>query len=208
MALDLEDQEQLDEFKVWWNKNGKLTITLILAALLAYAGWQAYQYMQHEKGVEASDLYQQMLHLDASKLDLIKESATKLMDGYKGTPYAGRAAVFLAKNHFAANDIESAKSQLEWAVVNAQETPVKAIASLELATLHLDAKDYANAEKALPDNIDPGYIGLKENLLGDIYLAQGKATEAKAAYKNALTHLDKEGRLHLFTQQKLDSLGS
>ena len=89
-----------------------------------------------------------------------------------------------------------------------KKLPVKAVASLQLATLHLDAKDYTNAEKVLSAKLDQGYMGLKNALLGDVYVAQGKAAEAKKAYENALTYLDKEGRLRLFTQQKLDSLGS
>ena len=125
MALDLEDQEQLDEFKVWWNKNGKQAIALVLAIFIAYAAWQGYEYSQHKKATEASDLYQSMLQLDATKADLVKEAAAKLMDDYSGTPYAGRAAVFLAKSDFAADDIKRAKSQLEWAIAHAQETSCK-----------------------------------------------------------------------------------
>ncbi|PCI59265.1 MAG: hypothetical protein COB34_03825 [Methylophilaceae bacterium] len=208
MALDLEDQEQLDEFKVWWDKNGRLTISLILLVIVAYASWQGYQYFQHKKAVEASDIYQSLMQLDTAEVDLIKPEAAKLMDNYSGTPYAGRAAVLLAKSNFAASDIESAKSQLEWAITNAQESSVQAIASLQLATLLLDEKDYAGAEKVLSANVDPGYVGLKDNLQGDIYMAQGKVAEAKQAYESALANLDVEGRLHLFAKQKLDSLGS
>ncbi len=208
MALDLEDQEQLDEFKVWWGKYGKLTINVVLALVLAYAAWQGYQYMQHKKAVEASDLYQKLLQLDSKKADLVKSEGAKLMNDYASTPYAGRAAVLLAKTSFESDDIKSAKSQLEWAIANAQEDAVKAIARLELATLLLSEKDYAGAEKLLNQEIDPGYAGLKDSLAGDIYIAQGKTTEAKQAYENALTKLDSDGRFYLLTQQKLDALGS
>lgn len=208
MALDLEDQEQLDEFKVWWDKNGKLAINLVLLALVAYASWQGYQYFQHQKAVEASDIYQKLVQLDPEKVDLVKTEATKLMDDYAGTPYAGRAAILLAKNNFATQDTKNAKTQLEWAIAHAQESAVKAIASLQLATLLLGEKDYAGAESILSAGIDQGYAGLKDDLQGDIYMAQGKTAEAKQAYESALVNLDGEGRLHLFTKQKLDSLGS
>lgn len=208
MALDLEDQEQLDEFKVWWNKYGKLTINIVLALVLIYAAWQGYQYMQHQKAVEASDLYQKLVQLDSNKADLIKFEGAKLMNDYASTPYAGRAAVLLAKTSFQSDDIKSAKSQLEWAIANAQEDAVKAIARLELSTLLLSEKDYDGAEKLLTADIDPGYIGLKESLVGDIYIAQGKTKEAKQAYENALAKLDRDGRLYLLTQQKLDALGN
>jgi predicted negative regulator of RcsB-dependent stress response len=207
MALDLDDQEQLDEFKLWWNKYGKLTINLVLAAIIAYAAWQGYQYFTHKKAVEASEIYQSLGQLDPSKTEEIKAASNKLIAEYAGTPYAGRAAVMQARSQFIAGDVDGAKIQLEWAKANAKETPIKAIASLQLARILLDNKDYAGADKALSGDFDSGYIGLKEDLQGDILLAQGKVEEAKKVYAAALANLDSEGRLYLFTKQKLESLG-
>jgi predicted negative regulator of RcsB-dependent stress response len=208
MALDLDDQEQLDELKLWWNKYGKITISLVILALLAYASWQGYQYMQYKKAVEASALYQSLGQIDPSKADEMKTLSSKLTTDYVGTPYAGRAAILQAKSQFLAGDIEGAKSQLEWATVNATETSIKAIASLQLASLLLADQDYAGAEKVLSANLDKGYMGLKQDLQGDILLAQGKVDEAKKVYADALLNLDPEGRLYMFTKQKLESLGS
>lgn len=208
MALDLDDQEQLDEFKAWWTKYGKWTINIVLLAIVAYAAWQGYQYFQHKKAVEASDVYQALVRLDSANVDLVKVEATKLMKEYASTPYAGRAAILLAKSNFQANDVKSAKEQLQWAIANAEESSVKAIASLQMATLLISEKDYTGAEKVLSASLDQGYAGLKDSLQGDIYLAQGKSAEAKRAYESALINLDAEGRLRLYTQQKLDSLGS
>lgn len=208
MAYDLEEQEQLDEFKAWWNKNGKMAINLVLAALIAYAAWQAYGYFQNKKAVEASELYQALVVTDISKTAEIKAQSAKLMDSYSGTPYAGRAAVFAAKANFAANDDKSAKSQLEWAIKNAKEGAVKAIAGLHLASVLFDEKDYDGALKVLAAINDKGYEGLKASLQGDVYLAQGKQSEAKKAFEAALNNLDVQGRLHQYTQQKLESLGT
>lgn len=208
MALDLEEQEQLDEFRAWWKKNGKLSTNLVLAALIAYIGWTGYNYFQQKKAVEASELFQSLVQLDTTKIGEIKTQSAKLMDSYSGTPYAGRAAVFAAKNNFAANDSKSAKSQLEWAIANAKESSVKAIASLQLASILLEEKNYDGALKVLSAETDKGYDGLKQGLQGDVYLAQGKQAEAKKAYESALENLDMDGRLHQYTQQKLESLGS
>lgn len=208
MALDLEEQEQLDEFKVWWTKNGKMAINLVLAALVAYSAWTGYHYFQQKKAVEASELFQSLVQLDTSKLGDIKTQSAKLMESYAGTPYAGRAAVFAAKNNYAANDGKSAKAQLEWAIGNAQESSIKAIASLQLASILLEEKNYDGALKVLSADIDKGYDGLKQGLQGDVYLAQGKQTEARKAYTDALANLDENGRLHQYTQQKLEALGS
>jgi predicted negative regulator of RcsB-dependent stress response len=207
MAYDLEEQEQLDEFKAWWKKNGSMATNLVLAALVAYSAWQGYHYFQNKKSVEASVLYQTMLTTDPTKVGEIKAQSAKLMEGFDGTPYAGRAAVYAAKTNFAANDSKSAKSQLEWAIKNAKESAVKAIAGLQLADILFEEKDYEGAQKVLAAINDKGFAGLKANLQGDILLAQGKQAEAKKAYATALESLDVQGRLHQYTQQKLESLG-
>lgn len=208
MALDLEDQEQLDEFKVWWNKSGKFTIALVLSAIVVYAAWLGYQHLQQQKAVEASDIYQSILQNESAEIDLVKDEAKKLKGDYSASPYAGRAAVLLAKSYFETDDIANAKAQLEWAREHAEESAIQAVASLQLATILLGEKDYDAAQKILASDIDQGYLGLKDNLQGDVFVAQGKIAEAKKSYENALTNLDGEGRLRLFTQQKLDSLGS
>ncbi len=208
MAYDLEEQEQLDEFKAWWKKNGKIVTNLVLAALVAYAAWQAYGYFQNKKAVEGSELYQALLVTDLNKTAEIKAQSAKLMDSFSGTPYAGRAAMFAAKANFAANDDKSAKSQLEWAIKNAKEGAIKAMAGLQLASVLFEQKDYDGAQKVLTAINDKGYEGLKASLQGDVYLAQGKTAEAKIAFEIALNNLDVQGRLHQYTQQKLESLGA
>ncbi len=207
MAYDLEEQEQLDEFKAWWKKNGSLATNLVLAALVAYAAWQGYGYYQNTKAVEASALYQILVVTDLAKTAEIKTQSAKLMEEFSGTPYAGRAAVFAAKANFSANDSKSAKSQLEWAIKNAKESAVKAIASLQLAGILFEDKNYDEANKVLAAITDKGYEGLKANMQGDVLLAQGKQAEAKKAYQAALEGLDAAGKMHQYTQQKLESLG-
>ena len=207
MAYDLEEQEQLDEFKAWWKKYGNMATNLVLAAVVVYAAWQGYHYYQNKKAVEASALYQALVVNDLTKATEIKTQSAKLMENYSGTPYAGRAAVFAAKANFAANDSKSAQAQLEWAIKNAKESAIKAIASLQLASILYEEKKYDAANQVLAAITDKGYDGLKENLQGDVLLAQGKPAEAKKAYANALENLDEQGKLHQYTQQKLESLG-
>jgi predicted negative regulator of RcsB-dependent stress response len=207
MAYDLEEQEQLDEFKAWWKKNGKMVTNLALALVVAYAAWLGYGYFQNKKAVEASALYQALVVTEPTKTAEIKAQSAKLMEDFSGTPYAGRAAVFAAKANFAANDSKSAKAQLEWAIKNAKESAVKAIAGLQLAGILFEEKSYDEANKVLAAIADKGFEGLKADLQGDVLLAQGKQAEAKKAYQTALENLDAQGKVHQYTQQKLESLG-
>jgi predicted negative regulator of RcsB-dependent stress response len=207
MAYDLEEQEQIDEFKAWWKANGKMALGLLVGGLLAYAAWVGYHYSQDKKATEASVLYQTLVTTELTKVADIKTQADAIMANYANTPYAGRAAVYAAKSN-AATDVKTAKTELEWAIKNAKETSVRAIAGLQLASILSEEKNYDAAQKVVAGITDKGFEGLKQNMQGDILLALGKTDDAKKAFKIALENLDDQGRMFIYVRQKLESLGA
>ncbi|MEK9826226.1 MAG: tetratricopeptide repeat protein [Methylotenera sp.] len=207
MAYDLEEQEQLDELKAWWKTYGKWVTNGLVALLVIFAAYQAWQYFQNKQAVDASTQFQALQVIDEKDLKAIQAKAAEIMDDYSGTPYAGRAALYVAKANYAANDVKSAKAQLEWAVKNAKETSVHAIASLQLANILAEEKNYEAALKLLEAKHDEGFDGLFSDMKGDVLVALGKKQEAKAAYENALLKLDADGKYRYLTQQKLEALG-
>lgn len=207
MAYDLEEQEQLDELKAWWKVYGKLVSNAVLGLLLVYAAYQGWQYYQGKQAVEASSEFQALQVTDEKDVKTIQAKAGLIMDKFSSTPYAGRAALYAAKANYSVNEIKSAKAQLEWAIKNAKETSVSAIASLQLANILAEEKDYQAALKLLEAKHDAGFDGLFADLKGDVLVAMGKKAEAKAAYEEALVKLDAQGKYHVLTQQKLEALG-
>ncbi len=207
MAYDLEEQEQLDEFKAWWKRYGKMVVNIALALLVGYSAAQGWKYYQTKQSVEASTQYQELVVTDEKDLKAIQAKSAALMDQFSATPYAGRAALFAAKANYQAKEIKSAKAQLDWTIKNAKETSVKAIASLQLANILAEEKDFDGALKVLDAPHDTGFDGLFADLKGDILVALGKGDEAKIAYQHALTKLDPQGRYRVLTQQKLEALG-
>ncbi|MGZ8983983.1 MAG: tetratricopeptide repeat protein [Methylotenera sp.] len=207
MAYDLEEQEQLDEFKAWWKRYGKMVGNVALALLVAYAAWQGWNYYQTKQSVAASTQYQELVVTDEKDLKAIQAKSAVLMDKYSTTPYAGRAALFAAKANYQAHEIKSAKAQLDWTIKNAKETSVSAIASLQLANILAEEKDFEAALNVLDAPHDAGFDGLFADLKGDILVNLGKNSEAKAAYQHALTKLDPQGKYRALTQQKLEALG-
>ena len=207
MAYDLEEQEQLDEFKAWWKLYGKFLINTAIAALLAYAVFQGWTYYKNNQAVNASTQYQELLVTDEKDLKAIQTKSAALMESYSATPYAGRAALYAAKANYIAGNAKSAKAQLTWTIAHAQETSVSALASLQLANILAEEKDTDGALKVLVAKHDAGFDGLFSDLKGDILVSLGKTTEAKLAYQEALAKLDPQGKYRAITKQKLESLG-
>jgi len=212
MAYDLEEQEQLDEFKAWWNTYGRWVTRSVIAALIAYAGWQGYQTYMNNKATDASTAYQTLvstnvLDVDAKKAAQILKDAEALEASYSMTPYAGRAALFAARALHSAKQNEAAEKQLRWAATQAKEPAIQHMAAIEIAGLQIERNALDDAKKTLLALNDQGFDGLKNTLLGDIYLAQKDEKAARAAYQKALQGLDPEGKLFYLTQQKLDALG-
>lgn len=212
MAYDLEEQEQLDEFRAWWNKHGKQVIRLILALVVAYGSWQGYQTWISSKSSHASTAYQQLitqslLDVDAKKAETIVSQAQALQNEFAMTPYAGRAALFAARALHEAKQTEAAEKQLRWAQTEAKEPAVRQMAAIEIAGLQLERNALDEAQKTLQAIDDAGFDGLKNSMLGDIFLAKKQEKQAKEAYSKALLALDPEGKLFYLTQQKLDALG-
>ena len=207
MAYDLEEQEQIDELKAWWKTYGKMIGNAVLALVVAYAAFQGWKGYQNKQSTEASTEYQALQVMDTKDLKAIQTKSAVLMDKYSATPYAGRAALLAAKANYQASEIKSAKAQLEWASKNAKETSVNAIATLQLANILAEEKDYQAALKLLESSPDAGFDGLFSDLKGDVLVSLGKNAEAKTAYEHALTKLDPAGRYRTLTQQKLEALG-
>ena len=207
MAYDLEEQEQLDELKAWWKANGSMLSYGLLALVIAYAAFQGWNFYNNKQSLAASAAYQSLMTSDTQDLKAVQTKAADLMENYSSTPYAGRAALFVAKVNYEKNDAKSAKAQLDWAKSNAKESAVSAAAILQLASILNEEKDYQAALTLLDTKHDAGFDGLFLDLKGDVLANLGKVKEAKSAYEEALTKLDASGKYRLVTQQKLQALG-
>ena len=96
------DDEQLAEFKDWWQRNGKPLVTGGLLALVVVFGWQAWHKYQANQSQGASILYQQLLETTLTpdgKPDpaQVADLAGKLKNEFGGSTYAQYGSLFVAK---------------------------------------------------------------------------------------------------------------
>ena len=207
MALDLEEQEQVDELKALWKKYGTYITRGVIAFFVLYGLYQGWGYYQTKQSLAASELYQSIVVLDEKNTKDILEKSQKLMDDYSGTPYAGRAAILFAKASYLDGNKDKAKEKLDWATSHAKESATESIALIQLGQILVEEKKYEDALKKVNDVENEGYLGLSNDLKGDILNAMGKKEEAKKAYQEALKRFGPKDPYAKFTQEKLESLG-
>ncbi|KVM05024.1 hypothetical protein WL05_20315 [Burkholderia ubonensis] len=205
-----DEQESIESLKAWWARWGNLTTWIVLAALVVAAGFNGWNFWQRRQAAQASGLYEQVQKAAASNdKATMARAAADMEDKYGGTPYAQMTALAAAKVLYAAGDAAGAKTQLQWAVDHAKDDEYRQIAKLRLASLLLDEKAYDAGLALLSGTPIDAFKGLVADRRGDLLAAQGKADDARAAYKLALDNLPKEDMsARQLVQFKLDALGS
>ena len=206
--LDLEEQEQLEALKHFWKQYGNLINGVLIAILLAVAGWNLYQYWQRNQATQAAALYDEVERVassgDTVRLDRVLGD---MKDKFASTAYAQQAGLLAAKVYFDAGKPDAAKAALTWVADKSSDEGYQAIARLRLAGILLDAKAYDEALKQLSGSFAPEFAALVADRRGDVYLAQGKKTEAGAEYLKAFNGLEADNEYWRLVDVKLAALG-
>ena len=206
--LDLEQQEQLAEFKHFWKQYGDLITWVLIAVFATIAAWNGYQYWQGRQSTQASSMYDEVdravLSGDAAR---IERSLADMKDRFGGTVYAEQAGLLVAKAYYEKGNIDAAKGALTWLSEKATDEGYKSIAKLRLAGILLETKAYDDALKSLAGTFPKDFAPLASDRRGDILLLQGKKIEAKVEYENAYKGLDERAEYRRLVEVKLNALG-
>jgi predicted negative regulator of RcsB-dependent stress response len=207
MAYDLEEQEQIANFKAFWNRFGNLISWILIIALAGYAGYNFWNSHKRSQSAEASALYDELQNsLSANDNAKVQRVAGDIKSKYEGTAYAQMASLGAAKAAFDANDLKTAKAQLQW-VVDHGDDEYQSIAKLRLAGVQLDEKAYDEALKTLSGSFLPQFAAEVADRKGDVLVAQNKLAEARASYQAALQAMDKKNPGRRLVEVKLESVG-
>jgi predicted negative regulator of RcsB-dependent stress response len=206
MAFDHEEQEQLDTLKAWWAKYGNAATWVVVAGLAAYSGWTGWQYYQRTQAVEASSLYDSLQEANGKDNAKVQRAAADIEKRYGSTSYAAMGALTAAKSAFDANDLKTAKAQLQWAIEHGNDE-YRTVAKIRLAGVLLDEKAYDEALKTLGGDVPAQYTASVNDRKGDVLAAQNKLAEARAAYQAALSGMDKKSPARQLVELKLEAVG-
>ena len=210
MAFEVLDEHEQGELVQKWLRENAMSIAIGVALGLVFIfGWQQWKAHRAQHAVQAAVQYQALVDAsDAKRGDDVKTIAETLRTDYSDTAYASFASMRAAEIANEKGDLKTAAEDLEWAEAHAAAPALKALAGINLAKVRL-AQGQADAALKLIDGLPKGdYASLVGELRGDVLTQLGRNDDARAAYQDALSHLDPQAPNRAFVQMKLDNLGA
>jgi predicted negative regulator of RcsB-dependent stress response len=210
MAYDLDEQEQLDQLRAWWAKYGTMVLTVLVVAMAALGGWRGWQWYETSKSVQARGYFEALQEAgrqqDDESIARINAAMQTLRSEFGATDYAARGALVAASALASRNELQAARSQLEW-LAQTKDPALLPVAKLRLAGILLEQKEFDAALVQLTDPPTP-FVGLYADRRGDVLAAQGKGAAAREAWTQAVEALGVAHPLTPVVKLKLDALGA
>lgn len=206
--LDLEEQEQLDQIKHFWNQYGNLITWVLIAVFGTIAAWNGYQYWQRSQASQAAALYDEVDRASqAADLAKLERALADMKDKFGRTTYAQQAALLAAKTFHDKGNVEASKAALAWVADSAADEGYQAIARLRLSAVLLQSKAYDEALKQLAGSFPKEFEPMVADRKADIHVLQGKKAEAIAEYNKAYKGFDERVEYRRLVEVKLTALG-
>ncbi len=206
--LDLEEQEQLEELKHFWKKNGNWISWLLIIVLGSLAAWNGYQWWQKNQGMQSSAMLDEVEKVlqagDAQKID---RAFSDMRERFPSSYTTQQAGLLIAKNHYDAGRTDQSKAALKWLVDNGSDEGLVSIARLRMSAVLVDAKAYDEALKVLEAGIAEEFAALASDRRGDIYMLQDKKADARTQYQSAYKALGEQSDYRRLVTFKLNALG-
>jgi predicted negative regulator of RcsB-dependent stress response len=218
VSTHLTEEEQLEVLKRWWKDYGKTVVAAIVAAVVVYFAWTAWQDKQRVKAESASSQYDTLVKLlsveqgktlsDADKATA-EHMANELKEKNGKTLYAQGAAFYLAKSAVDASNLDKAVAELQWVLSSKPDIATAQLAHVRLARVYVAKAAYAEAQAQIAEEPSKAFASEYAEVRGDILKAQGNREAAATAYKKALETTDPQNQERsMVLQMKADELKS
>lgn len=184
---EYDDYEQEQMVKEWLNNNWLTIIAGIAIGIGGLWGYGKYQDSQVVKSTEAAVEYMQLADsLEVSEPGELDNLINDYETNFGANVYLVEARVKAAKKLIEAEDVSGAKAQYEALIAAKPDKPIAEMARLRLARLLVSEGDLAAAKTELGLVQSQAYQTIVEEVLGDIYAAEGNTDKARDAYQLAL----------------------
>ncbi len=204
MEIYQTEEQQVEAIKSFWSKNGNSMIAGLVIGLAGFVGYNYYQEQQLAEQQQTADSYIANMELADKNPEEFIQKAQAFISEHKDSSYASLTALAMAKSVLSHKGYSQAAKFLQTAIENAPNTGIQAIATIRLARLQTQLKQYDDALANLAKPMPKSFTASIEENKGDIYVLQSKNDLARAAYQAAIDNNGLKASPAL--QMKIDNL--
>jgi len=177
MEIYNSEEQQEEAIKRFLKDNGGV---LALGVVLGLGGIYGFNYYQADKISQMGA--NSMSYSEVVKSDDISAQSAKYVTEHSDTQYSQLTQLLAVKSLVDANKFDEASKLLQAVIASDVDSSVKSIAIMRLARIENSQLKYASALTTLAKLTDNAFDVQKNELTGDIELAQGNVDKARLAY--------------------------
>ena len=185
MEIYSTEEEQEEAIKRFLKENGTSLILGAVIGLGGIYGWNYYQKAQIETIAQESLAFSQVTEQIAKPAALLADGE-KFGAAHGDSQYSQLTQLIMVKALVDDQKFDKASTILNQVINSNVEQSVKSIAILRLARIETMQKKFDPALATLAKLSDSAFAVQKSELQGDLYLASGDITKARAAYQSAI----------------------
>ena len=202
----LTEKEQVEKLRQWWRDNGWFLIAGAALGGLGLLGWNQYWAYQARNSEKAGVVYASIQQaIEAPNLEQASTLLKQMRADYPSAAYTQQAGLAVARAELI-TDPQRAADDLRYTMEHSQDTELAMIARLRLARVLAYREQYPDALAILTVDKAGKFAGRINEIKGDVFVAQGKVEEARAAYLAAMVSSGAEVLDRGFLQMKLADL--
>lgn len=207
MVVHIQDEQEVANFKYFWQRWGRWIFAILVILSLAYLGYVLYQSHLRSNNEKAAEVFDTFIsQARANNLTESKKALVQLQEKYPDTMNATQATLMMAGSAFDDGKYDEAIRHLQWVKARQHDDLLQTIVAQRLATVYLQQGKYNEALQALDVKVTNELKPVLLETKGDVLQAQKKNTEAVAAYQQALNLLSKDSVQREIIQMKISSL--
>ncbi|MGX2948214.1 YfgM family protein [Frederiksenia canicola] len=188
------EEQQFNEAKNWFKKNGTPILLAICVVAGASFGWQFWKKHQIEVAQQTSENYQQVLDSYLQNPDKNAPLVEKFISENQGT-YVVFAQLEQARQAANKGDFVVVKSQLEKALAASEDATLQNVIRFRLALVEYQLGNFDGALAVLANLKDSAWDLRKQILVGDVLTAKGDKAAAKSAYEQAKANASEQDKM-------------
>ena len=207
MVVHIQDEQEVANFKFFWQRWGRWIFAILVVIALAYLGYVLYQGHLRKNNEKASIVFDTFVtQATANNMPASKKALLELQQDYPDTINSTQATLMMAGSAFDDGKYDEAIKHLQWVKERQHGDLLQTIVAQRLATVYLQQNKFSEALSALDVQVDNHFKPTLLETNGDVLYAQKKTAEAITAYEQALNLLPSENIQREIIQMKILTL--